>query len=682
MTITFEDVSVVPMDSERVAGGQTVVVDGDRITWIGPAAQARIPSGAQRVDGRGKYLMPGLADMHCHPSDQDDLLLLVAYGVTTIRNLEGMPRHVLWRERIASGQLLGPTIHTSGPIVDGRPVRGLGSLSVVTREEAVAAVEHTKRGGYDCVKVYDQLSPEAYGWTMAAARERELPVVGHIPFRVGLHDVLAARQRSIEHLYGYPQAVQPASRPATMPRDLSQLRAWLYDVAQHADLARIPDLAGATRDAGTWNCPTLIIRARWAEDPATLSALPELQYLSPIRLDQARYFFSHYPKEPERHAVADLNAAVLRGLAEAGAGLMVGTDSGVPGFVFGATVHEELRAFVDAGLSPFQALRAATTAPAEFLGEAGLLGEITVGARADLLLLDANPLADISSTSRRAGVMAGGRWLPQAEISGLLAELAVRRQQPTPYRSRTAPLRRAPRHPAPRADELMRFDVTWDGHAVGEEEIVAARLPSGGRQISATSSIDSYGTALGSEAGVYRSSVTVDAAGIDQSAWFEFDGDDGVDRVEMTRVNGCVRIRHSEATHAPVEVTLANPDATALFGRPFTALFVRLAERLTGLGIGEETDVPVISPGISPDLSVGQATLHAVRLPGASTGGPGARYLVEFQRPSWTTGALITCDHTNRPVQLELSTDLSYWHNNAEGSEPDGEGAVRVTRAS
>jgi hypothetical protein len=273
--------------------------------------------------------------------------------------------------------------------------------------------------------------------------------------------------------------------------------------------------------------------------------------------------------------------------------------------------------------------------------------------------------------------MVGGRWLPQAEIADLLADLADRRHEPTPYRSRAAL-----RHPAPRADELMRFDVTWDGHAVGEEEIVSARQPSGGRQISATSSIDSYGTAVGSEAGVYRASVTVDAAGIDQSAWFEYDGDDGLDRVEMTRISRSVRIRHSEATTEAVEVTIANPDATALFGRPLTALFVRLAERLTGLEIGDETDVPVISPGISPDLSVGQATLHAVRLPAASTADPGARYLVEFQRPNWTTGALLTCDHANRPIQLELSTDLSYWHRNADGSQPDGEGALRVTLVS
>ncbi|HSS68558.1 MAG TPA: hypothetical protein VLK34_08395, partial [Nocardioidaceae bacterium] len=153
MTTAFENVSVVPMDSERVLADQTVVADGDRISWIGPTAEAEVPADAERIDGRGKYLIPGLADMHSHPADEDDLLLLVTHGVTTIRNLFGMPRHVRWRERVAAGQLLGPRIVTSGPVVDGRPPRSNGNFSVVTREEAIAAVEQTKRGGYDCVKV-------------------------------------------------------------------------------------------------------------------------------------------------------------------------------------------------------------------------------------------------------------------------------------------------------------------------------------------------------------------------------------------------------------------------------------------------------------------------------------------------------------------------------------------------
>src|SRR4051812_3176915 len=368
MAIAFEHVSVIPMDSERILADQTVLVDGDRVRWIGDAADAEVSDDVEPVDGRGRYLMPGLSDMHSHPADEDDLLLLVAHGVTTIRNLFGMPRHVRWRERVAAGQLLGPRIVTSGPIVDGAPPRSNGNLSVVTKEEAVAAVERTKRGGYDCVKVYDQLTPEAYRWIVEAAHERDLPVDGHIPFQVGLEGVLEAGQRSIEHLYGYPQALQP-SRSATVPHDLGQLRKWLFGMAQNAELERMPDLAGRTIEAGTWNCATLIVRTRWAQDPADLAALPELKYLSPMHRAEARYFFDHYPREPERFAVQEFNASVLRGLHEAGAGIMIGTDAFVPGIVYGISTHQELQAFVDAGLTPFEALRAATAGPAEFLGE-------------------------------------------------------------------------------------------------------------------------------------------------------------------------------------------------------------------------------------------------------------------------------------------------------------------------
>lgn len=666
MTLTFEGVSIVPMDSERVVEGQTVVVDGDRISWIGSEDEARVPSGAQRVDGRGKYLIPGLADMHCHPYAQDDLLLLVTHGVTTIRNPQGMPRHVLWRQRIEAGELLGPTIFVSGPIVDGRPPRSNGNLSVVTREEAIAAVDFTKRGGYDFVKVYDQLTPDAYRWVVEAARERDLPVAGHIPFRVGLHGVLAAGQRSIEHLYGYPQALQPASRPAAAPRDLGQLRAALFDMAQHAELERIPELAEATRAAGTWNCVTLVVRTRWAAGEDTLSALPELRYLSPAEAAEARYFFQHYPTEPERFAVPEFNAAVLRGLHEAGAGILVGTDAGIPGMVYGPSVHEELSAFVDAGLSPFEALRAATVAPATYFGQSGEWGEVAIGARADLVLLDANPLADIKNTTRRAGVMVRGRWLPQSEIDELLADLAERRQAPVPPVPHTDAT-------AARKDEPLRLGVSWDGFELGDEEIVTEDDPLGGRRIHATASLRTTST----DAGTYRSAVMVDRSGTDQSAWFEFDGDDGPNRVEMTRANGSIHVQHRQATLDELEFTVADPEGTALFGRPMTPLYVRLADRLGALGVGDELDVPVVAPGIAPDLSVGEATVHAVRLPDADDSG--RRYRVEFRRPNWNTSALLVCDSANRFVRLDLSTDMAYWHNNSAESASD-ESVLRIER--
>jgi hypothetical protein len=673
MTIAFEGVSVVPMDREQVLENQTVVVEGDRISWVGPQTEAEIPSAAERIDGRGKYLMPGLCDMHSHPTDEDDLALLIGHGITTIRNLFGMPRHVLWRERTASGELLGPTIYTSGPIVDGRPVRSNGSLSVVTKEEAIAAVELTKRGGYDCVKVYDQLSQDAYDWIVEAARERGLPIDGHIPFQVGLHGVLAAGQRSIEHLYGYPGALQPASSSNATPHDLGQLRTWLFDMAENAERERIPELAEKTREAGTWNCATLIVRTRWCEDADTLAGLPEMQYLSPVQASDAREFFEHYPKEAARFAVRDFNAAVVRGLNKAGAGLLIGTDALVPGIVYGASVHEELRAFVDAGLSPFETLRAGTSGPAEFFGETGQWGQVVVGARADLLLVDANPLADVTNAARQAGVMVRGRWLPRSEIADLLAGIAARKQEPSPRRSRLVP---SPAAPA--GGELQRFAVTWNGHTLGEEEIITEAGGSGSRQVRATSAIDSFEW----EFGTFRAEVTVDADGVDQSAWFQFDSDDGHDRVEMSRDDGTVRVQRSQAVAGDTELTFPDPDGTALFGPPLAAFYARLTARLASLEVGEEVELPAIALSRPPDTTITEGTVHAVRLPvesgGSASSGP--KYVVDFARTNWKTSAVVTCDSDNRLIDIAVGSDMAYWLNNTGATELDESSLVRTSR--
>jgi hypothetical protein len=292
---------------------------------------------------------------------------------------------------------------------------------------------------------------------------------------------------------------------------------------------------------------------------------------------------------------------------------------------------------------------------------------VAIGARADLVLLDANPLTDIKNTARRAGVMVRGRWLPQSEIDELLADLAERRQAPVPSVPHSVPA-------SSRADEALRLGISWDGFELGDEEIVTEDDPQGGwRRIHATASLRTTTT----DGGIYRSAVVVDGTGSDQSGWFEIDGDDGPNRVEMTRVNGSIQIRHRQATLDELEFTVADPDGTVLFGRPMTPLYVRLADRLGALGVGDELDVPVIAPGIAPDLSVGEATVHAVRLPDADDSG--LRYRVEFRRPNWNTSALLVCDSANRFVRLDLSTDMSYWHNNSAEDASD-DSVLRIAR--
>jgi hypothetical protein len=231
---------------------------------------------------------------------------------------------------------------------------------------------------------------------------------------------------------------------------------------------------------------------------------------------------------------------------------------------------------------------------------------------------------------------------------------------------------------APPGGELHRFAVTWNGHTLGEEEIVIEVGGSGSRQLRATSSIDSFEW----EFGTYRAEVTVDADGLDQSARFEFDADDGRDRVEMSRDNGAVRVRRSQAVAGETELTFPDPDQAALFGRPLAALYVRLAERLASLEVGDELDVPAIALSRTPDTTISEGTLHAVRLPveGGDSASPGRRYVVEFRRTNWTTSAVLTCDSDNRPIDIALGSDMAYWLNNTGATELDDAMVVRTSR--
>jgi cytosine/adenosine deaminase-related metal-dependent hydrolase len=235
----FVDVTVVPMDKEQILPHQTVVVVGGRITQVGSAASVKVPHGALKIDGKGKFLMPGLADMHVHfmrsaiagksqPSTSSDpslrtripasasndyerenralALLFVANGITTVRNMWGNAAIDDFARETDSGRVLGPHIYSTGPVTDGNPPISEGSRVVETREQAEEAVRSDKQAGYIAIKVLDRLSKEAYEAIVAAARREGLPVVGHVPTAVRLSGAIAARQDSIEHLYFWLRA--------------------------------------------------------------------------------------------------------------------------------------------------------------------------------------------------------------------------------------------------------------------------------------------------------------------------------------------------------------------------------------------------------------------------------------------------------------------------------------------
>lgn len=415
--LVIANVTVLPMDGERVLAGQTAVIERGVITRLGAAATITIP-GAQTIDGTGKYLIPGIVDVHVHlasnPEDEQRtiLKLFVANGVTTVLNLRGTPQILELRSAVAAGRILGPRIYTAGPYVN--------EPFVTTPDEVERAVVEQKRAGYDFVKLHGSLSPEAYARLNAVARREGIRVVGHAPRNLGLAPMFEERQYALAHAEEFLYDQNNSSRDATLP----QIE------------ASIPELARSMARARIWLMPNLTAfqMIGWQiQDLDAVLARPEMRYLpSTVRAGwgpetnpyTARFGKDKYPGIVARYRVLE---KLVRGFQSAGVRLLVGTDAMNTGVVPGFSAHDELADLVAAGLTPFEALRAATANAADFLGPGKQRGIVAVGQNADLVLLDANPLTDIANSRRIAGVVLRGKWLSRADIAQMLNDL---RSQP------------------------------------------------------------------------------------------------------------------------------------------------------------------------------------------------------------------------------------------------------------
>jgi hypothetical protein len=428
-TYAITNVTVVPMDSERSVPGQTVIVRDGRISAIGPAGSTDVPTDAVRIEGRGRYLMPGLAEMHAHvPPNPDQaqwtedvLFLYAANGITFARSMLGAPHHLALRERAERGEIVSPRIYTSGPSLNGN--------SVATPEDGRRMVAEQKAAGYDFLKIHPGLDRPRYDAIVEAAGEAGIALGGHVPADVGLMRALEVGQATVDHLDDYMTVLLPEGAEPDGPAGFFGV-----NLADRIDEGRIAVIAARTREAGVWNVPTeSLIHHILLAEPSTpeLAARPEMAYVPAgmraqwIAARNGAHQQPDYDAERARRFAA-VRARLIKALHDAQAGLLLGSDAPqifqVPGF----SIHHELRTLVEAGLTPYQALETGTRNVSRFLGEEDAFGTVEVGRRADLILLEADPLADVGNVARRAGVLLNGRWLPEEQIQAGLAEIAAR----------------------------------------------------------------------------------------------------------------------------------------------------------------------------------------------------------------------------------------------------------------
>jgi len=431
-TVAFVDVTVLPMDREGVLEGQTVVVVDGVITEMGPTDEVVVGRGATLLDGAGRYLMPGLAEMHAHVPPGDDpprqavedlLFLYVANGITTIRGMLGSAYQIPLAQEIERGEVLGPTFYVAAPSLNGG--------TAPTPEDAERLIRAHAAAGYHLQKIHPGVPLAAWDRMVEVAEEVGLSFGGHVPADVGLVHAMATGMSTVDHLDGYVEAVAP-------PSVFSQINAGQIDLAglleAEVDQVRIADIVQRTVDEDVFVVPTMYLweNLYGTTDPEPFLSLPEMRYVSSAQRDAWRRQAAGGPlgTPEELEAFLALRRQILEALADAGAGILMGTDSpqlfNVPGFA----LYREIDAMSAAGMTNGQILLSGTANVGryarEHLGLDHRFGTVAPGQRADLVLLGSNPLDDVDNLTDRVGVMVRGRWLPRAELDAGLEALAAR----------------------------------------------------------------------------------------------------------------------------------------------------------------------------------------------------------------------------------------------------------------
>jgi imidazolonepropionase-like amidohydrolase len=433
-TLAITHVTVIDVTGAAPKPDMTVTVRGGRIAEIKRSSR-KIPKETQVIDGRGKFLIPGLWDMHVHTNFADwlpdgkelVLPLFVANGITSVRDMGG-DLHLLkeWRDQINAGTIVGPRMVISGPMLDSAPPHFPSSVPIATAADGRKAVDDLKQGGADFIKVQSYIPRDAYFAVAEEAKKQGIVFVGHVPDAIRASEASNAGQKSIEHYTGIFEGC------SSIEDQLLKGPKGPRRVVETYNEPKCAALIALLAKNQTWQVPTLIWeRGQWLIDDLDLSQSPGAKYAAASLRNQAyKKFTASILKELDTDPVEYRRRFVAKELEmtlamhRAGVPLMAGTDTAAGVYVMpGFSLHQELELFVKAGLTPIEALQTATLNPAKFLGRTHDMGTVEKGKLADLVLLDANPLDNISNTQRISAVVQSGRYFSRADLDGILREV-------------------------------------------------------------------------------------------------------------------------------------------------------------------------------------------------------------------------------------------------------------------
>ncbi|CAN5874208.1 amidohydrolase family protein [soil metagenome] len=444
--LVLNNITVIDMTGAQPKPNMTVVIVGNRIAALGRTGKVRVPKNVQTIDATGKFLIPGLWDMHVHLSEtKTPFPLFIANGVLGVRHMGGNLKQVFqWREDVRLGKLLAPRIVTSGTVADGAD-EGDWSVETLTAEQGRKAVSINKNQGADFIKVYDGVSRDAYFALVEEAKRQRISFAGHVPIAITSFEASDAGQRSFEHLGNIlrSSSTLPANeieqradalvKPSGKPGDFSHIPARIAEQTKIElatyDRQKAEQLFARFVKNQTWQVPTLEIkRVLSYVDDGTFFNDPRMKYIPPAELEELKpenNFLLKY-RTPEFIRVKKLlyqkEFDLVREMHRARVGFLLGTD--IPGYGYtGFTVHDELALFVQAGFTPLEALETTTINPAKFLGLEKSLGTIEKGKLADLVLLDADPLENIANTKKISAVIINGKYLPKDSLQKMLADV-------------------------------------------------------------------------------------------------------------------------------------------------------------------------------------------------------------------------------------------------------------------